>query len=455
MPLRFVWGVVPIDNGNYLNPANLGSLELDQNFDMADPASQVWLRNFCSNLRLQPFYQPIFGVSLTGCFIETFITSMDRRCIDDFSKNDRSPCCNSSPFPFNRSVFNGCIIDELAEIYKGPSKFVYPKTAGVMFSKEDIPLVKAVVVEFESNVTFSMSYDMIDDFYTQVNEWTKLQLLTAPPNMQNGFFVSDLSFYDLQGELSRGTKIAIFVSMVLASGVLILSTLNPLLSALAIVTITFSIITTIASLVLCGWTLNILESVAISTAIGLAVDFSLHYCINYRLCPTNLTRSREDATRYALSCLMGPSFMAGLTTAAAGFFMIFSLILPYFQIGLFLVLIMTISWLYATFFLGSLLVTVGPIQNCCQYTYTGICRRLLRHKNEPIRRENNEPMASTSSTTELDRVSFIKHDTPIPIKKKSSFKEPYVRYIPNQGVADQSPSSNVTIIMSDLMAEDN
>uniref|UniRef100_A0A1A9UNQ7 Uncharacterized protein n=1 Tax=Glossina austeni TaxID=7395 RepID=A0A1A9UNQ7_GLOAU len=39
-------------------------------------------------------------------------------------------------------------------------------------------------------------------------------------------------------------------------------------------------------LVLLDWELNILESVTMSTAIGLAVDFSLHYGIHYRSSPT-------------------------------------------------------------------------------------------------------------------------------------------------------------------------
>ncbi|KAL1492621.1 hypothetical protein ABEB36_010857 [Hypothenemus hampei] len=444
MPLRFVWGVHPVDNGDHLNPVNLGTLVFDPTFDMVDQAAQLWLNEFCTNIQYQPFSSSSLGLSLTSCFIHTFSNSMNRRCFDEFSKKDKKPCCNASPFPFEKSVFNTCIIEEMAETFNGPVEFTYPKTAGAMFSKEDEPKIKAVVVEFESDITFSLSYKEMHEFYVRVNDWTKSQLETAPLSMRNGFFISDLNFYDLQKELIRGTKISIVVSMVLASIVLILSTLNPLLTFLAIVTITFSIITTIGCLVLLGWTLNITESVAISTAIGLTVDFSLHYCINYRLCPTEFTKNRIDASKYALSCLMGPSFMAALTTAGAGFFMMFSLVLPYFQIGLFLVLVMTISWSYATFFLGSLLISVGPVQNACQYSYT-----MFFHRINKSRRQENETVVSTSSTAELDSEIFLRRNTPMSLKKRSSFTEPYVQYTPNQGLSDQSPSSNVTIIMGE------
>lgn len=94
------------------------------------------------------------------------------------------------------------------------------------------------------------------------------QLETAPLGMRNGWFVSRFEFYELQRTLYKGTLWAIGVSMSLALIVLIFVTLNLLVSLYAIVTISAVIIVTIAGLVLLGWNLNVLESVAISTAIG-------------------------------------------------------------------------------------------------------------------------------------------------------------------------------------------
>ncbi|ENN76838.1 hypothetical protein YQE_06679, partial [Dendroctonus ponderosae] len=447
MPLRFVWGVVPVDNGDHLDPENLGSLKLDEKFDISDPESQIWMMNFCKNVKLQSFYKPTY-LSQTRCFIESFVESMKRPCNNSFIYKDLRPCCAEATFPFNRSVFSKCVIDDVGEVYRSPALVTYPRTAGAIFSKEDLPKIKAVVIEFDSSESFSMDYTKINKFYNDVNEWTNLQLLTAPPNMKDGFFISELGYYDLQRELNKGTQLAIVVSTLLTSAILVACTLNIVLTIIATVTITFTILTTIAGLVLYGWTLNIVESITISTAIGLAVDFALHYSISYKLCPAHLSNNREDATRFALSSLMSPSFMAALTTAGAGFFMLFSSVLAYFQIGLFLLSIMCVSWLYATLFMGSLLVTIGPTQNCCQYSSKKVLR-LFHCGNKPLRQKNDTVITSTSSTTELDRISFINHDTPMPIKKKASFKEPLVRYTSNQGIADQSPSSNVTIITAE------
>lgn len=94
------------------------------------------------------------------------------------------------------------------------------------------------------------------------------QLRTAPKGMRGGWFISNLEFYELQRTLHEGTIWAIAVSLTLALIVLALVTLNPLVSLYAIITIGAVIIVTVAILILLGWKLNILESVAVTTAIG-------------------------------------------------------------------------------------------------------------------------------------------------------------------------------------------
>lgn len=72
-----------------------------------------------------------------------------------------------------------------------------------------------------------------------------------------------------------------------------------------------------------------LESIAVTTAIGLAVDFSLHYGVNYQLSEES---SREPAVAFSLGRMGGPTLMAALTTGAAGALMLPSSVLPYIQV---------------------------------------------------------------------------------------------------------------------------
>ena len=58
------------------------------------------------------------------------------------------------------------------------------------------------------------------------------------------------------------------------------------------------ILSTIATLVLLGWDLNILKSVIMTLAIGLSVDFSIHCGIIYNLAGHG-DRDRSDIILYS------------------------------------------------------------------------------------------------------------------------------------------------------------
>lgn len=425
-----------------------GTLVLDNTFDISDPESQEWLKNFCQKLRQQSFYQSTIGPLLLNCFVETFMNSMQRKCIDDFTNRNVTPCCEISTFPVEKNVFHKCIIDEVAELYETPIDILGISEAGPKFSKDQTPTIKAIVVEYDSSYSYTMSYEKMHEFYTTVEKWMNDELKTAPASLRNGWFISELEFYDLQRELSTSTETAVVMSMVSALIVLFLSTLNILTSLYAIITITSSIFVTMAVLVMLGWKLNILESTAVSIAIGLTVDFSLHYSVNYRLSLEDIG-DRESAIRYALTYMSGPAFMAALTTGAAGAFMLPSIILPYIQIGIFLVLVMFVSWFYATFLLGSMLSIMGPNKNCAQLSYTTLVRCFWKVKRV---QERTEPLPSTIPCHhELESLNLGKRDRPTPRPLRRSLSTG-VRFTPIKHVfTDQSPSgtSAITIIMAD------
>lgn len=360
----------PVDNGNYLDPTSRGKLFLDDTFNISAKESQQWLLDFCKNLKKQPFYQSNLGTLwVPNCFIENFISLMARKCIDNMSDLDRTPCCENSTFPFSPEVFDYCLPESISSLYGTPREYFLPGVAGPKFerpiinettSRHNFTLVtkvKALVVESDSTQSWTQSFTEMDKFVETVETWFNGELEKAPVGMKNAFFISDLEFFDLQGTLSRGTLYSIGVAMTVALLVLIVVTLNILVSLYAIITVTLTIFSIVGTLVLLGWKLNVLESVAVSTAIGLAVDFSLHYGVQYRY---STESDRKSSTKCALQRMCGPTAMAGLTTGVAGALMLPSNVLAYIQIGIFLVVSMTISWIFSTFFLMSLLSAIGP-----------------------------------------------------------------------------------------------
>lgn len=200
-----------------------------------------------------------------------------------------------------------------------------------------------------------------------MDTWSRTEFNSAPAGMKNGWFVTYLAFYDLQRTLTQDTAVSIFISMFVALFVLFAVTINVPLSLVAILTITCIIFVSVSVLIVLGWKLNILESIAISVAIGLSVDFSLHYAVNYKLCADKT--NRKTCVVHSLSMMAAPSLMAAITTGASGLFMLPSVVLPYIQIGIFLVVVSVVSWIYATFFQMSLLYKYGPQNDYGQFSY--------------------------------------------------------------------------------------
>uniref|UniRef100_A0A0K8TSG4 Putative patched transmembrane receptor n=1 Tax=Tabanus bromius TaxID=304241 RepID=A0A0K8TSG4_TABBR len=416
LPLRFVWGVHAVDKGDFSNPFSKGGLDFDNNFNISSTEAQNWLLKFCSSLKKQSFYQKSFGMLLSNCFIENFIMWMSRKCFDKMIDMDKKPCCEISKFPYEPHIFEYCLPQSIFALYATPRQFFVPGVAGPKFGRSEKnfnsslpPIVKALVIEYESNIPYSLSYTDIKNFLETVQKWFDGELLSAPLEMQGGWFISDLLFFNLQSALSTGTVVSIGIAMSVSLLILLLLTLNILISFYAVLTISLTIFTTIAVLIFCGWKMNILESISISSAVGLAVDFSLHYGIHYRLSP-HLDRRR--ATKFALCRMIGPTAMSATTTIVAGALMLLSSVLPYIQIGQFLVVAMTFSWLYATFFLMSLLQLLGPQYEFMQLNYpwsylkkqrrgTAVDKRIER-RQYPITL-SEQRVSSPSSTVENSR----------------------------------------------------
>lgn len=365
LPIRIVWGVLPIDNGNHLNPYDKGDIVFDSDFNIAAPDSQRWMYNFCIQLRNQSFYQPTHGILMFNCFIETFREWMERRCVDGISDMNRSPCCESSKFPYNEKVFNYCIKEAITILHHNPGYFVVPSVEGLRFSK-NTGKVAAVVIQYDSVYSYTNSYAEMYKFKTTVDEWVSKMISTAPKGLKKGWFISDLEFFDLQDSLSKGSLVAIGVAIAVSFAALLFTTLNLLISIYAIITISCIIVVTVGSLVLLGWKLNVLESTTVSIAIGLAVDLTLHYGVAYRLSPQE---DRDSSIIFTLSRVGSPVAMAAFTTFMAGALVFPSIVLAYLQIGTFLVILMAISWLYSTFFFLSLLSAAGPRNGQLQLNY--------------------------------------------------------------------------------------
>lgn len=196
LPLRFVWGIRAVDNGDYLDPNSKGTPDWDETFDVTNPNSQLWLEQFCQNLRSQPFYRNTMGPLLPNCFIELLRSWMQRRCKDPIDPRiDYVPCCESTKFPYEPNVFQQCAAEATAELYRTPS-YLWVRgsavSAGLKFVKEPLssqvlnetnlavkltPKIKALVVEYDSTYAYTLSFANMDQFFHQASTTYLQQLL--------------------------------------------------------------------------------------------------------------------------------------------------------------------------------------------------------------------------------------------------------------------------------------
>lgn len=189
--MRFVWGIMP--NGDYLDPTSKGTLVYDKTFNVSSQESQIWLQQFCRDLRQQRFYRSTLGPLLPNCFIESLQPWMERPCEDPVDpKINHFPCCQKNPFPYEPTVLENCVAQAIAEIHRTPShlwNYGAAQTAGLRFQKEDhsylerfisgesnntefslefIPKIQVVVIEYDSTYSYSLSYVEMNKFFTEV-----------------------------------------------------------------------------------------------------------------------------------------------------------------------------------------------------------------------------------------------------------------------------------------------
>ena len=353
-----VFGIKPVDTGNIWDPDDRGELILEDTFSFYTQEHQRWMTQFCDDLKDQDFYYS----ERVGCFMESLKTFMNRPCSDPFTGIDMSPCCNNESFPYEKGVFETCL-----RLCVAPRPgIVGPCYYSVQFNNETDKL-SVILIAFESATRISFDFNIMQKYWKDTNSWMERQIRNAPESLKNGWFISQgdgwlskqLFFYDLQNSLATGAPFSLGITLAVVFLILFATILNIILALYAVITVAFAVFVTVASLVLLGWELNAFESVILILSVGLCVDFTIHYGVAYRLAQV-AEPTRRLRTEYSIRSMTGAITVAALSTFLAGVFLLAADIKAYLQLGVFLTLVMSISWTYSTFFFQSLCRVIGP-----------------------------------------------------------------------------------------------
>ncbi|XP_041460160.1 protein dispatched homolog 1-like [Lytechinus variegatus] len=371
MPAIIVWGVEPVDNGNHWDVDGVGTTVLDESFDPTSSEAQQWLYDLCIDFKNSSFHDTSAESGDEFCFIDAFRTFMeDGTCIHPLTGEDLNHCCNHTSFPYSSDLFSQCAItftDIQCKLYGCESN-----SPGLRFNSDQD--IVAMYIYLKTNIEESEGFTAMNQFWEDLNGWIENRMNSAPSGLERGWFISvsnrQMSFFDLQQGLASGATLSVGVSLGVAAGVLLLSTRNILVTMYAIYSISCAVFVVIASVVLLGWELNIVESIVLSLAVGLSVDFTIHLGVAYR---QSTAFDRKSRSMYALRSLSAAITLAAFSTFIAGACMLPATVLSYVQLGTFLTLVMTISWVYGIFLFVSLCRTIGPegmfaqlSRSCCR-----------------------------------------------------------------------------------------
>uniref|UniRef100_A0A1A8CGY1 Dispatched homolog 2 n=2 Tax=Nothobranchius kadleci TaxID=1051664 RepID=A0A1A8CGY1_NOTKA len=361
--LTLVWGIEPTDNGDHFNPSSQGSLVFDPDFNMSRAEAQVWLRDLCARVQNQSFYSPPSAENTDVmmdhiCLVEQLVSWVSlQRCSE--SDDTFHFCCNTS-FPYPPSVFESCLSIMLAEKYaEGHSAH----SGGLYFQPDG--RVAALVLAFKTTYLYSFNFSRTNVFYKEILAWFKEEISGAPKGLEKGWFISQLSLFDLQQSLGSETLVVAGISVAVTFVLLLLTTWNILLSLYATVAVGGSVFVTVGLLVLLEWQLSGIEALFISSAAGLSVDFVANYCISYSLAPHS---DKIGKVAHATKRMGSPVAIVSGAFFFMGIFMLPATALHIRKFGIFLFLVKCVACGFATFFFQSLCCFFGPRKNCGRIT---------------------------------------------------------------------------------------
>ncbi|CAI4227603.1 unnamed protein product [Auanema sp. JU1783] len=166
------------------------------------------------------------------------------------------------------------------------------------------------------------------------------------------------TWFDLQRSIISDCRYSVIISIsvvaLFALAQLHLQALPAVLTCICIICTSVGVVTTL------GWVLGVLEAVILVLVVGLSFDYTLHYgaALPHDGCPTH-------RVMHAASVALSPVSLAAFTSFLAGACMLFAQTHAFFQVGTFLVVVTSVSWIYATFFFLPLLsLTLPKTKNC-------------------------------------------------------------------------------------------
>ena len=382
LSVELTWGIEPrVDRCGLTRweAENRGRVLWDDTFDLSPVAAQQHVFDICEALLVSDkLYDPSQDVD---CFLYDLIDYANARNLSfpfDFSSNPAA----------QRRDFNALVQDWVTLDPKG---IFHLNNGNVGIKHNELVLIsigyQLKLLQFESYDIKEGEYDFWEK---QIGEWNE-----AAPDCVSGAFQSSIGWAWMASEVAFVTSAIQGVGIALPAAfvVLVLSTGNWIISALATCTVICILMTEVMLMVLQGWKLGISESVSVVVMIGFSIDYVVHYGASYVECDKE---DRKGRIQHALHT-MGISIVSGaVTTFASGAFLVIPEFKFFGQFGILIMSVVAFSLLYSNTFFIALLAVLGPEKT------SGKVKLCLVKEEERVLRERMDSLFGALSAARTD-----------------------------------------------------
>lgn len=160
--------------------------------------------------------------------------------------------------------------------------------------------------------------------------------------------------------LFSGAVFGLWTSIIVAFGVLLVLTFNLFVTLISMLSIGAVVTCVIGTFVSIGWSLGVIESICLTIVVGLSVDYSAHMGDSYG---ASHKGQRHGRTRDMLATIGLSIFSAGITTMGSACFLLGTTIIFFTRFGVFILLTVSYSFVYALLGMPSMLSLFGPQGN--------------------------------------------------------------------------------------------
>ncbi|CAD5231837.1 unnamed protein product [Bursaphelenchus xylophilus] len=333
MNMYFVWGLEPAIDVPLMDPRKFGDLRIDKTFKIQTSNDVQSFKQTLKYLKTK-LHQPKNSFDLP-LWIEEFKDFVDEQ---------------KEPFHFEEFIKK---FVNYIPTFKFPDDFTMTVKDGPLFDMDDNFIGYFLIIPTYHDLGFD--YKNINQFMITLD-----QVKTALQNSNHSYnqpVISPISFVskmaDLMDIMLPNTLISVLISVLISMIVIFLTTWDFDLSILSIMTITITVMQIIAIIILLGWKINVVEAVIIVITIGLSFDYTLHLAVCFKSTPKYLCLLERVVK--SMETIFSPICLSALTSAMAGLVLFWSRTQPFFEIGVFMFTMASISFLGAISFFVALI----------------------------------------------------------------------------------------------------